>query len=332
MHYLAAKAIARHFCSGEECHLFYNRDFLEEVVKPEGWTTVTYLPWPRFYPKEGPFGRIRRTRANCDVVAEKCAGATVIRLHVPVIDTEAINYHINFLRGKYPFAVFSVRVLPDGLLNVRRWPLSRMKEVGQYLKKMRRLIYPSLNYFVFRGDRVGTDSEVVDRIYILPKFPHEYDPAKVVQITSLVDPIQKDRSMPPGGRALVIGQPLSAIGRMSRNVMEDVTEGIRRMLSEEGIHEVVYRGHPRDPNNELYHGSYHKDETSVPLEISLMDNSYDLVVGICSTGLLTARSLVGENCRVVAYGINAMTFKDQIQRESILSVFRKSGVEMVDHR
>ena len=233
LHYLAAESIAAHFGQNARNYLFFLKQEFKGVVDPSKWDAVEFLPWPRFYPEKGLFGTIRRTSNNLAVVGNVCAGASKIRLHTPVIDTEAVNYFINFLQGAHPEAKFSVRLLPDGLLNVQRHPLGLFKEMMQYFKKARRFIYPALNYYTFRGDRTGSDTKIVDRIYVLPGFPHEYDHSKTVEISLLKeggDAGIRTALGTTGKRALVLGQPLIAFNRFTKEDMQAVTMGIRTFI------------------------------------------------------------------------------------------------------
>ncbi len=332
LHYYCSGIIARNFCENEADHLFFSREFIRGIVSPEGWDSVEFLPWPRFHPKEGIFGKIRRTRENLDIVASRCLGATAIRLHVPVIDSEAVNYHINYISRSFPEAVFSVRLIPDGLLNVRRYPLGKWKEAGQYLKKLRRLAYLSMNYYVFRGDRTGSDNPVVDRIYILPGLPNEYPLEKLVELPPLYETSSqstgKISSVP--ARALVIGQPVAALGHISSPGLIAVTGGIRELIARNGIDRIDYKTHPRDPRQELKHPDYEELSISEPLENYLMVNPYRLVVGITSTALVTSKLILGDKARVIAYGRNVLE-RGIDGGKRVDSVFRSLGIELVDH-
>jgi hypothetical protein len=329
LHCLAAESIAEFFEKDTRNCIFYLKRGYDELIDPAHWESVQFLPWPRFYPMRGFLGRTRRLMANLQMLAAECEGYSTIRLHSPVIDTEAVNYSINFLKKKFPSARFSVRLLPDGLLNIQRNPLGRFKEIFQYTKKMRRLISPSLNYYIFKGDRTGADSSIVDRIYILPRFPHEYHAGKVVELPPL---IQYDANTAETGDepcALVLGQPLVGFGLMTQGAMERVSQGIRGFIERAGFCRVDYKAHPREKKLEFFQSSYRKIDLSMPFEAFLVKNPYDLVVGISSTALVTARYILPEGCRVVAYGLEEVCFKDEKVRQGIESLFRRLGIEIV---
>lgn len=335
LHYLAAESIAAHFEQNQRNYLFFLKPEFKGLVDPSKWDALGFLPWPRFYPEKGLFGTIRRTRNNLAIVGRVCTGASEIRLHTPVIDTEAVNYFINYLKNTYPDAKFSVRLLPDGLLNVQRHPLGRLREMMQYCKKARRLIYPALNYFTFSGDRTGSDAKIVDRIYVLPGFPHEYDQAKTMEVSLLKGSGQSEMEtsvVSADKRALVIGQTLIAFKRFTMEDMLSVSLGIRAFIDGCGIDDIEYKSHPRDPDREFGHPDYKELVIAGPLETYIATTPYNLVIGVCSTALLTARIILPKSCRVVAYGMNMMQYRSDKDKKNILSPFIALGVEIVNHR
>lgn len=329
LHYLSAELVAGQFEKGAENYLFYLKAQFKEMVDPARWTAVEFLPWPRFYPERGMLGRMRRADKNVRMVARVCSGATEIRLHTPVIDTEAVNYFINHLRSTFPGARFTVRLIPDGLLNIQRHPLGRLKEALQYCKKARRLLCPTLNYYTFRGDRIGSDTKIVDRIYVLPGLPHEYDRTKTVEI-SLQQAGTAGEEAPK--RALVLGQPLTSNKLITAEDSSAVTLAIRNFIDACGIQDVLYKAHPRDRIGEFSHPDYRKLVISKPLESYLAATSFDLVIGVYSAALVTARLILPKSCRVVAYGSDVVKYKSDRDRENIQSTLAKLGVEMVMHR
>lgn len=335
LHYLAAESVAVNFEQDAHNFLFYLKSEFKDMVDLEKWNSADFLPWPRFYPDKGLLGRLHRTRKNLAMVAGACKGAHEIRLHTPVIDTEAVNYFINHIRTTYPDAMFCVRLIPDGLLNIQRHPLSRFKEILQYCKKARRLICPDLNYYTFRGDRTGSDAKIVDRIYVMPGFPHKYDSAKTVELPSLcraVCPAENKSQIPSRKRALVLGQPLTAFKRFTFENLQSVTSGIRAFIDTCGIDDIEYKSHPRDPDRELSHLDYRELAIDQPLEAYLADNTFDLIIGVYSTALLTARLILPKSCRVVAYGTDLVKYRGDQEKANILSTFVSLDVEIVLHR
>jgi hypothetical protein len=331
LHCLCADQVARHFCQGDRNLLFYLKQGYADSVDHALWETVHYLPWPRFNPSPGLLGRHRRTLNNLNHVADLCKGAAIIRLHATVIDTEAVNYHINFLRRRFPKAQFNVRLFPDGVLNLRRHPLGRLKEYLQYFRMGRMLLSPSLCYHCLKGDRTGSDDPLVDRIYILPGLSHDYEPAKVLVLPPFQKAHKTDNCQRTDGTALVVGQPLVVYRRMTDDNMRAVSLGIKQYLLSQGIKRVVYKPHPRDRQHEYALEEYELLQIDKPLEQHFAETSYPIVISVCSTALLTARMILPPECRVIAYGLDCFIFRGEKDRSSLLGAFTSMGVEMVAH-
>lgn len=332
IHSLAAENIVDHFEQGAKNCVFLLKPGFDRYLSAEKWDSIQPLLWPRFHPLPGLFGGTRRLLANLDILQAACADCSVIRLHTPVIDTEAVNYAIHFLKRTFSSAQFSVRLLPDGLLNIERNPLGPFREACQYLKKFRRLFSPSLNYYIFKGDRTGADDGIVDRIYVLPNFPHEYDENKIVEIYPFVksEPVSDGEDTAP--KALVLGQPMVGCDLMSLETMKRVSKGIEEFIVSSGISWADYKAHPRDKRLEFLEDGYHRISIDIPLEVYLMDHPYDLVIGNSSTALATARYILPSSRRVVAYGLEQVNFKGRRTRELTEMLFKRIGVEMVPLR
>lgn len=327
LHCLAAESIAEHQELNARNYLYYLRPGFDALLRSQVWLEMRFLPWPRFHPLPGLLGRTKRLLNNLRVLAEDCHGAASIRIHTPVIDTEAINYAINYLRQRVPTARLTVRLIPDGLLNIQRNPLGLLQELYQYVKKLRYLPVPGLSYYTFRGDRTGAESPIVDRIYVLPGFPHEYPSEKVVELPPFVR-CEEAAADGDASRALVLGQPLVDFGLMSQETMQRVSSGIRQFIEQNGIREVDYKGHPRDRNEEFREPGYRSVTTAVPFEAYLLQHPYRLVVGISSTALVTARYILPPESRIVAYGLEEVQFKRKCLHRNLEEMFKKLDIEM----
>lgn len=332
LHCLCAELVAREFETGARNVVFYLKREFARLVESPVWDAAQYIPWPRFEPEPGPFGRVRRTRRNLRTVAGFCRGAKRIVLHTTVIDTEAINYNINYLKRTFPDAQFRVRLFPDGWLNVRRHPLGRLKELLQYARLARRFAGSDLHYYRFRGCRTGADDGLVDRIYVLPRFPHQYDPAKVVVLPPFgrsAEPADREQVEK---RALVVGQPLIAFRRMTHEKVAAVTRAIAEYLHAKGIEEIYYKSHPRDTTREYALDWYRELEIDKPLEYHLAEHPYAVLIGVCSTALPTGRMILPSWCQVVSCGIELMEFRTPQEHKSIVDVYTELGVELIQAR
>jgi len=263
-----------------------------------------------------------------ELISEECEGCKEIRLHCAQIFRPEQNYLINFLRKRHLKAKFSVRIVPDGLLNVRRFPYKKRTILRRYYKNLFGLVFTDFKYYVFKGDRTGTDDKIVDIIYMLPNFPHEYDEQKIVYLPSLVQSRKKVNFLPDV--ALVIGQPLWGVGVMSRSDVASVGTGIFNLLKKEGFAKILYKSHPVDKNMEFNSDKYEELKLNETLEEHLSYNQYAMIIGVCSSALLTAKTIVPETTRVISYGMNKCHFADDEEKNKILNPFQKMKVELLD--
>ncbi len=327
LQYLAARRIAGAFERGARQVLVWYKPGLESVVDSGEWDACSYLAWPRLEPLPGAFGRHRRLRQNIRLVAGLAGPCENLILHSAVYDTEAINY---FLRG-LPMACgaseMRARILPDGLLSIRRYPLSVFQRLLKCPRKLRRLFAPELDYQCFGGDRTGSDAPFCDRIYVLPGLPNEYPPARVQVLPPLVDAVREAGPHCGERRALVIGQPLSAFRLMSPADVSDVTSRMHQWLAQEGFSAVDYKPHPKDAAHDLAHPDYRRIEPAGALESHMAQTPYDAVIGVRSSSLLLARQIYPPRVRVVAFGWQRVRFRSQQEREDMRRAFTACGVE-----
>ena len=298
------------------------------VVRAQDWDAALYMPWPRFEPLPGRFGRHRRLRDNLRQVAEAVGPCAGLHIHSAVFDTEAINYFLRGLPKLCGATDMRARILPDGLISIRRYPLSAWKRAAQWPRKLRKLFAPELDYWCFGGDRIGSDAPFCDRIYVLPGLPHEYPADKVVVLPPLADAGAAQRN-DGVRRALLIGQPLEGAGLMSAQDRDEVAVRIRHWLSDRGIDAVDYKGHPKDPGRELCRPEYHLLQLDEPLETYMSKRHYDVVAGVRSSALLFARQLYGPDTQVVAFGWDRVRFKNSAERADMEQAFRSCAVELI---
>jgi hypothetical protein len=331
LQYLAARRIAENFEMEARQVLVWYKPGLQSIVKAEEWDACSYLPWPRLEPLPGLFGRHRRLRENIRTVANLIGTCDTLVIHSAVFDTEAINYFLHALPNICEAKSMHARILPDGLISIRRYPLNLNKRLLQHTRKIRRLFAPELQYQCFSGDRIGSDAPFCDRIYTLPNLPNEYPADKVAVLPPLVDQT-RDRSEPSqlhGGRALVIGQPLVDCGLLSSRDAKEVSEAIRIWLKQAGIGSIEYKAHPKDPNRELNHSDYRLIDPSEALESYLASTHYDAVVGVRSSALLFARSIYPSSTRVLAFGWGKLQFKSKEEQTDMRNAFIGGGVEFM---
>lgn len=329
LQYLAAKRIAERFEAGARQLLVWYKPGLKSVVDANEWDACTYMPWPRWEPLPGIFGRHRRLRANIRLMTELAGKCDRLLLHSAVFDTEAINYFLHALPVTCGAREMHARILPDGLISIRRYPLSPLKRALQYARKLRRLFAPELVYQCFSGDRIGSDAAFCDRIYVLPGLPHEYPADKVCVLPPLVDTITAAGAGDGRKRALVIGQPLTGAGLLSSQDTAAVTVQIREWLAQQGITQIDYKAHPKDLAHELSHADYRLVEPAGALESYLAATHYDAVVGVRSSSLIFARQIYPASVQVRAFGWGKVRFKSKEEQEDMRQAFAACGVDIV---
>lgn len=323
---LAAQQIARTHEAGARQVLMWYQPSLEPHVHADEWDASAYLPWPRRNPLPGLLGRHRRLLANIDLVASLIGRCDTLLLHSAVFDTETINYFLRALPARCGAQTMHARILPDGVLSIRRYPLSPARHAAQWFRKLRRLVSPALDYWTFSGDRIGSDAPFCDRIYVLDGLPHEYDPAKVVVLAPLSQRSAVATDEAPAKRALVIGQPLLSAGLMGAADRDAVAVEIEQWLASCGVEQIDYKAHPKDPHLELCRPGYRVLEIDQPLEVWLGSTPYGIVVGVRSTTLLFARQLCGPDTQVAAFGWDRTRFKSAQERADMRAAFDDAGV------
>ena len=325
LQYLAARRIAEHFEADARQVLVWYKKGVTPIVREADWDAAAYMAWPRWEPLPGRFGRHRRQRANIRQIAELVGRCERLHIHSAVFDTEAINYFLRALPKACGAKTMHARILPDGIISIRRYPLTPLKAAAQYLRKLRRLAAPELDYWCFTGDRIGSDAPFCDRIYVLPGLPHEYPADKVVVLPPLVDAAP---ASDPGAarRALVIGQPLAGAGLMSEADSADTGRRIHDWLAGQDVTEVFYKGHPKDPAQELNHPDYRALELDEPLETHLAETEYRCIVGTRSSALLFAAQLGRAGTTVAAFNLDRVVFKNSAERQQILALFDQLGI------
>jgi hypothetical protein len=326
---LAALQVARTCEVGSRQVLVWYQPGVGAQVRAADWDASGYMPWPRKQPLPGWFGSHRRLLANLDSVAQLVGRCDTLHLHSAVFDAEAINYFLRALPARCGAATVRARILPDGLISMRRYPLSAARRASQWFRHLRRVVSPQLRYSTFSGDRIGSDAPFCDRVYVLHGWPHEYNAAKVVELAPLSQraaPAGSDTAAALPPRALVIGQPLVGAGLMAASDRDAVALQIAQWLAARGMAQVDYKGHPKDPHRELCQPDYHVLQLNEPLETWLAHTSYSTVVGVRSTALLFARQLCAPHTEVVAFGWDRTRFKSAAEHADMRSLFDRVGV------
>jgi len=263
------------------------------------------------------------------MVADLVGPCDELHIHSAVFDTEAINYFLHALPRATGARTMQARILPDGVISIRRYPLNVVKRLIQWTRKLRRLAAPELDYWCFSGDRIGSDAPFCDRIYVLPGLPHEYPADKVVTLPALVEPEEAAAGQSHTRRALVIGQPMVGAGLMQQADRDQVTQEIHAWLMQQGFDTIHYKGHPKDPHRELCTDDYEVLQLDQPIELWMSRQPYSAVVGTRSTALLFASQLYGDKATVAAFGWDRTRFKSAAERQDMEQAFQQAGVRLM---
>lgn len=327
LQYLAARVIAKQIePDGRQVLIWYKSGVMPVVVRHD-WDAASYMPWPRLEPLPGFAGRHRRLIENVEMISGLVGRCDTLNIHSAVFDTEAINYFLRALPQTAGARHVHARILPDGLISIRRYPLSLIKRVLQCFKKLRCLFDKRLNYWCFSGDRIGSDAVFCDRIYVIAGLPNEYPPEKTVVLPPLAERCDA-QSKADKKRALVVGQPLAGAGLLSQDDLKIVTHDIRLWLQNAGFKHVDYKRHPKDPNSELCCEGYSLLDLTEPLETWMAKTHYDAVLGVRSSALLFARQVYAADVPVLAFGWNRIRFKSEGEALDMKKAFTSCNVHI----
>ena len=157
LQYLAARRIAENIEQDARQVLVWYQPGVTSVVKSEDWDASLYMPWPRKNPFPGPLGVSRRLVENLHLVADLVGPCDTLIIHSAVFDTEAINYFLRALPKLCGASRMHARILPDGLISIRRYPLSVAKSVSPVFPKISQALFARLGLLVFyrRPHRFG---------------------------------------------------------------------------------------------------------------------------------------------------------------------------------
>lgn len=328
LHYLVSQKISKEFeKSSRKIAIPYTPAGLK-ISRPEEWDEVVYAPWPRFSPLPGILGRHRRLLDNIHKVSDAIGTCDRVSIHSPVFDTEAVNYFLRALPKMCSAKSLHARIIPDGLLNITRHPLTPAKLIAQNFRKLRSLVSPELNYWGFSGDRIGSDASFVDRIYTLSGFPHEYNSKKVVELPPLATYSSTAHTKTDQKKsALIVGQPLVGIGALTPDQHDLITSKISEWLLNNGFSSVHYKSHPRDPNQELRIADSLTLDIHEPLELHMSKFPYQAIIGVNSTALYLARQIYGPEIRIVSFGHDLVKFKNKDQASKATQLMDALGIQ-----
>jgi len=308
--------------SKPKCILICYKPKLQEIVSDPIWDETLYMPWPRYEPLPGFFGVSKRLLSNINLVEKTLEKSPNIYCFSATYDNEAVNYFINYFKKNSTNSSFSL--IPDGALNLIRYPQSLMSRILKILRFFRLLYSRNLRYTYYSGDRLGADSDLVKSIYVIPGLRTEYNTAKVIQLkpffsTKVIKADQKKR-------ALIIGQPLTGYKLIDRKRLMEISREIREWSSTHDIDEIFYKAHPKDKEENLFEKGYKLLPEEVLVENFLSNNYFDYVIGVHSSVLIFAKQLYGNQAEVISFGLNKLKFKNQSLKIKLHNLYHEQGI------
>jgi len=332
LQYICAEKIVERFenAPNKKNFLFLIKPGLVGFVEHDKWELVEENLPPRYCGEKGFWGKYKIVENNLDKVLGCCDdNFNNIVLHAAQISSlEETNFLINGIRKDFPKSKFCVRILPDGIQNICRYKKNILNQYKKLYKKFIKLFFPKLNYYPIFGDKIGTDSKIVELIYILPNFPHEYESSRVRVVPLLGDVSNSSRGS--SGKALVIGQPLQSLGLVGEEGKSLIERSIASIVSAYSIDNILYKKHPKEEPCDRVFQNCKLLDIEIPLEKYFLENHFDLIVGVCSTALYTARTMFNDKTRVVSVGLNKLIFKESFKDKKIYDLYRSLNIDIYD--
>ena len=319
---IAKDIIHKKKLSKPKCILICYKPKLQEMVSDPIWDETLYMPWPRYEPLPGFFGVSKRLLSNINLVGKTIGKSPNIYCFSATYDNEAVNYFIKFFKKNSINCSFSL--IPDGALNLIRYPQSLMSRILKILRMFRMLYSRKIRYTYYSGDRLGADADFVESIYVIPGLKTEYHEKKVIQLKPFFS--TKITKTKQEKRALIIGQPLTGYKLIDRQRLMEISREIRDWLLAHNIEEVFYKAHPKDKEENLFEEGYKLLPEKVLVENFLSINYFDYVIGVHSSVLIFAKQLYGNQAEVISFGLNKLKFKNQSLKIKLYNLYQELGI------
>lgn len=252
-----------------------------------------------------------------------------VTVFVANLKTHLLNYSVNRLQQTIGWAPLSFHIITDGTFNFRRYAMTDTwcAEMHKVANKWR-YRWLGLHFYVYQGDLHGIEDPLIERIWLLPHSPHQYDPTRVVDVPVVDLGLRQPADHQQGQRALVIGERLCAKGYLNEQEEQQVNQQIADLLQERGITHIDFVKHPNAPTDEMPSSKYTPIVTQDPVELRLMAHDYDVVIASVTTALITARMLCPSHCEVISVGLERCAGRKHTVRE-VEQAFRGLGVVMI---
>lgn len=281
----------------------------------------------------GWLGRLVRIRSNLVLYKKRveeldCTFSDII-LHFPRIDNIHNNIVINYLRHHFQEAKVSVRLIPDGAINIFSSNLSaaKIEKQKRWINNIGFKLTKGLEYYPYSGDELGADADIVDRIYCFEGVQTGYPTHKLYMINL---PIFCDNNKKSGNSVLVIGQNFLQLNTASREYVERVSETIYGLVSKISSGQADYAPHPRSSFNEFGRAEYDYVENDyLCIEEKIAKGGYKHIISCYSSALINSKIMFGDNIITYSIGLDCFPFKSSSQREKLISAYKSLGIELI---
>lgn len=277
---------------------------------------------------------VKRVMSQVSAAIRQFPHSRDIHLHTTKLQGPLFNYYVNYLRQQLPQAAIHFNIITDGAFNFHRGNMTQ-NDIRTMAHKDGNPLYRlfGLKFFPYSGDRFGIEADVIEKIYLLPKAPHEYDlkraaGSRVLDIP-IVDLGLSKKIATTEKRGLVVGEKLLDKNYLSEDEEKQVAETIGHFMKAQGITQVDYVKHPLADHASLKLPWYNDLVIDGPVEIAIMENDYAVIAGVRSTGLFTARLLAGNECKVISVGIDLCRNRRELAMK-IKQAFHGMDIAVID--
>lgn len=300
-----------------------------EAAKDYGLKNVFLLK----YREASIFARKLSTRENIKFIFSiiKCNNPESINFHSTSISSTRYNYFIAASKKQFPEKKVTFNIIPDGTLNLIIHPLSKNK-LERVSKRKKSLIDKAigLKYTPFKEDRHGMLSNKVSHIYTIPGTSENLPAEKTKDLPPFTTEFSISRNNQETKSALIIGQPLTNSGITDEAASKAINQNLLSYLSSENIKDILFIPHPtnrHDKKIEFCSKNFKIYSGSSPIELLMIKNQYDYIIGFSSTALITAKLIYGNSNKIISIGNDLFNYKEHPMLKKIVSHFQEIGVD-----
>ena len=281
----------------------------------------------------GWVGRLIRLRKNLNFYKKRImaqgSNFSEINVHVPRIDNIHNNILINFICYHFNHAKVNVRLIPDGAINIFSCKLSsvKLRKQKKWLGNVGFKLFPDMNYHAYKGDELGADSEIVDKIYCFKGIETSYPRNKIIQIDFPISVSSRDSNE---SSVLVIGQNFLQLATASESYIDKVSSEIYRLVSSFSSDRVDYAPHPRSTYNEFGRDEYRIIvDDYLCIEEKIAKGGYEHIVSCYSSALINSKIMFGDDINTYSVGLDYFPFPDNTQRDKLIIAYQNLGIKVL---